>query len=69
MKIAQLCDAWFDYVPSAANIADLPTRLDAEAFARLDRVARRVPLLLPPEWCIACGHSGLRALFTERHFA
>lgn len=28
MRIALLkCDAWFDYVPSASNIAHLPTRL------------------------------------------
>ena len=57
------CDVWFDYVPSASNFADLPTRLDDAAFARLERVARRVPFVLPPEWCLDCPHAELRALF------
>jgi len=36
MRIALFqCDVWYDYVPSASNIADLPTRLDARAFTRL----------------------------------
>jgi hypothetical protein len=43
-------NVWYDYVPSAANIADLPTRLDAEALLRLERLGPRVPLLLPPAW-------------------
>ena len=43
----ECCDIWFDYVPSASNMADLPTRLDDAAFKRLERVARRVPLYLP----------------------
>ena len=52
MRAAKLsCNVWFDYVPSAANIADLPTRLDDDAIMRLNRVARRVPLRLPEEWC------------------
>lgn len=64
LQLAKLsCDVWFDYVPSAANIADLPTRLDAAAFARLERVASRVALDLPPEWCLACEHSALTVLF------
>jgi len=64
MHIALLrCDVWYDYVPSASNIADLPTRLDASAFSRLEAVARRIPLSLPPEWCLACGHSELAKLF------
>lgn len=64
MRIALLrCDVWYDYVPSASNIADLPTRLDASAFSRLEAVARRIPLSLPPEWCLACGHSELAKLF------
>mmetsp|Transcript_5133 Transcript_5133/g.12617 ORF Transcript_5133/g.12617 Transcript_5133/m.12617 type:complete len:91 (+) Transcript_5133:51-323(+) len=53
----------YDYVPSASNIADLPTRLDASAFSRLEAIARRIPLRLPPEWCLACGHSDLAQLF------
>ena len=64
MRLARLrCDAWFDYVPSASNIADLPTRLDDDAIARLNRIARRVPLRLPPEWCLACSLPELRPLF------
>ena len=64
MRLARLrCDAWFDYVPSASNFADLPTRLDDDAIARLSRVARRVPLRLPPEWSLACPLADLRALF------
>ena len=53
------CRAWFDYVPSASNIADLPTRLDAAAFARLARIADRVPMRLPPEWCLSCPWASL----------
>ena len=64
-RLASLsCSAWFDYVPSASNIADLPTRLDTEAFARLERVATRVSLRLPPEWCLSCADSDLKRLFT-----
>ena len=57
------CDTWFDYVPSASNFADLPTRLDADAFRRLDRVARRLPMVLPPRWCLACAADKLTPLF------
>ena len=57
------CDVWYDYVPSASNIADLPTRLDAAAFTRLERVARRVPLVLIPEWCMSCPYARLSSLF------
>jgi hypothetical protein len=57
------CNVWYDYVPSAANIADLPTRLDAEALLRLERLGPRVPLLLPPAWCLDCKWSALRDLF------
>ena len=64
LRLSRLCcDAWFDYVPSASNIADLPTRLDDDAIARLNRVARRVPLRLPPEWSLSCPLADLRALF------
>ena len=43
MRIAQLrARVWFDYVPSASNIADLPTRLDDAAFARLMRLVDRL---------------------------
>jgi hypothetical protein len=57
------CRVWFDYVPSASNFADLPTRLDAAAFARLERIASRVPLRLPPEWCLSCKWAELKSLF------
>ncbi|KAL1524216.1 hypothetical protein AB1Y20_019124 [Prymnesium parvum] len=64
MRLARLrCDAWYDYVPSASNIADLPTRLDTAAFSRLEKIADRMPLCLPPEWCLACPHSQLSQLF------
>ena len=64
MRAAKLsCNVWFDYVPSAANIADLPTRLDDDAIMRLNRVARRVPLRLPEEWCLECEHHKLKQLF------
>ena len=57
------CDVWYDYVPSASNIADLPTRLDAAAFTRLEKVARRVPFRLIPEWCMSCPYARLASLF------
>lgn len=64
MRLAMLqCDAWYDYVPSASNIADLPTRLDAAALARLNAIALCMPLCLPPEWCIDCSHTRLASLF------
>jgi len=50
-------DAWLDYVPSASNIADLPTRLDDAAESRLNNIAVRVPMVLPSSndlsssWC------------------
>mmetsp|Transcript_12548 Transcript_12548/g.31296 ORF Transcript_12548/g.31296 Transcript_12548/m.31296 type:complete len:233 (+) Transcript_12548:104-802(+) len=50
-------DAWLDYVPSASNIADLPTRLDEAAESRLNDVAVRVPMVIPSSsdlsssWC------------------
>jgi len=40
-------DVWFDYVPSASNIADLPTRLDCAAQRRLAAIGPRVPCVLP----------------------
>lgn len=64
MRLAMFaCDVWYDYVPSASNIADLPTRLDAHAFTRLENIAHRQPLRLPPAWCLACPHSELAQLF------
>jgi len=57
------CNTWFDYVPSASNFADLPTRLDEDAFRRLSRVARRIPMVLPPEWCLSWASDGLTSLF------
>ena len=59
------CRAWFDYVPSASNAADLPTRLDAEAFTRLERIADRVPHKLPPEWCLDCTWSELSSVLDD----
>ena len=64
VSIAKLaCDVWFDYVPSASNIADLPTRLDDSAFQRLSALGRQVPMHLPPKWCLSCEYDRLRALF------
>ncbi|KAL1510245.1 hypothetical protein AB1Y20_006569 [Prymnesium parvum] len=40
-------DVWFDYVPSASNIADLPTRLDHDARQRLLALGPQVPCVLP----------------------
>ena len=57
------CNVWFDYVPSASNIADLPTRLDAAAFARLEQLGERVQMHLPPESCLGCRHADLAKLF------
>ena len=63
MRLAAMrCSAWYEYVPSASNIADLPTRLDAEAFARHERIATRVPLVLPEAWCLDCPWSDLVSL-------
>jgi hypothetical protein len=40
-------DAWLEWVPSAANVADVPSRLDKDQGV-LERVgARRVPLIFP----------------------
>ena len=40
-------DAWLEWVPSAANVADVPSRLDKDQGV-LERVgARRVPLVFP----------------------
>ena len=67
MRTASLqCDVWFDYVPSASNMADLPTRLDAEAFTRLEKLGSRVRMSLPPEWCLSCADSELASLFREQ---
>ena len=53
--VAQLaCDAWFDYVPSASNLSDLPTRLDDSASSRLNAIGSRVPLHLFPAWALRC---------------
>ena len=68
MKLLDLsCNAWFDYVPSAANMADLPTRLDDEAFTRLNRVARRVPLMLPSRVACECALADLAELLISNH--
>ena len=41
VRLASLaCDVWYDYVPSAANAADLPTRLDAGVFGGLNALRR-----------------------------
>ena len=66
MRIAQLgARVWFDYVPSASNVADLPTRLDDAAFARLLRLGRFVPMHLPPEWALSCPWSDLACLLAS----
>ena len=57
------CNVWYDYVPSASNIADLPTRLDDDTVRRLDSFASRVPFDLPPEWCLGCAYGELAVLF------
>ena len=59
-------DIWYDYVPSASNLADLPTRLDDEATKRLINALgpeSRVPLILPPECILSCTWSELSAEF------
>ena len=64
MKLLRLeCDVWFDYVPSASNVADLPTRLDDDAMRRLHALGRRVDMTLPPQWCLDCPSSQLAVLF------
>ena len=69
MRIAMFgCDVWFDYVPSASNIADLPTRLDDDAYRRLCALGRRVELALPPEWCLACEHRDLCSVLRRGYF-
>ena len=63
LRIAQLrARVWFDYVPSASNVADLPTRLDDVAFARLMRLGVFVPMRLAPEWCLSCAWAELASL-------
>jgi hypothetical protein len=63
LQIARMsCDVWFDYVPSASNAADLPTRLDAAAFLRLARLGSRVRMVLPPESVLSCPLSELGVL-------
>ena len=54
-------DLWYDYVPSASNLADLPTRLNDEATKRLNALGpeSRVPLILPPERILSCSWSEL----------
>ena len=49
-KVAQLrFRPWFEYVPSAQNIADLPSRGKWARFAEVTagRKARRVPMVVP----------------------
>ena len=43
---------WFEWVPSAANLADLPSRLEYEAFFRYVPDSIWVPTILPSygEW-------------------
>ena len=49
MRVAQLnARVWFDYVPSASNAADLPTRLDDAAYRRLSSLARCEGTHVPP---------------------
>ena len=42
---------WLEYVPSAANIADLPSRDDYELLGRLGaRHVPHVPVVTPGDW-------------------
>ena len=62
--LAQLnARVWYDYVPSASNIADLPTRLDDAAWQRLSALGSFVPMVLPPKWSLQCAWSELASLF------
>ena len=53
--IAQFClraRVWFEWVPSAANLADLPSRLEYDRFLRIVPGSIWVPTILPSlvEW-------------------
>lgn len=58
-------DVWFDYVPSASNIADLPTRLDASAYQRLLALGPRVPCLLPEQSVLSASWDDLVLLLSR----
>ena len=55
---AIMVNAWFEYVPSAANIADLPSRMDMELLTQLGSVPFKIVWPDPSEW-----HGGLEDLF------
>ena len=55
---AIMVNSWFEYVPSAANIADLPSRMDLELLNDMGSVPFDIEWPDPSEW-----HGGLEALF------
>lgn len=59
------CRVWYDYVPSKANVADLPTRLCPEALLRLQRLGQRVVMTLPPASFLRCFWRDLLPLFAS----
>ena len=55
---AIMVNTWFEYVPSAANIADLPSRMDMELLEQLGSKPFDIVWPDPSEW-----HGGLEDLF------
>ena len=58
---AIMVNTWFEYVPSAANIADLPSRMDMELLEQLGSKPFDIVWPDPSEW-----HGGLEDLFDLR---
>ena len=57
---AILVNTWFEYVPSAANIADLPSRMDMELLMEMASTPFDIVWPDPSEW-----HGGLEKLFAR----
>ena len=57
---AILVNTWFEYVPSAANIADLPSRVDMELLTEMGSTPFDIVWPDPSEW-----HGGLEKLFAR----
>ena len=57
---AILVNTWFEYVPSAANIADLPSRMDMELLTEMGSTPFDIVWPDPSEW-----HGGLEKLFAR----